>query len=129
MPIFHLTPRRPMSALGLAAACLLLGAGCSAGDDILDVVDPEAAPANPTWSSHIERIMVVRCTACHAEDAQPGEVDGYGYETCEKARRNEGGFIETVFEENTMPPGGAERLTSAEMLTVQRWYEQGAPCD
>ncbi|MFN3199062.1 MAG: hypothetical protein ACE366_11745 [Bradymonadia bacterium] len=111
-----------------ALTALALSA-CDAGDATLEEVDPEAAPANPTWSSHVERIMVVRCTACHAEDAQSGEAEGYGYETCEKTIRNWEGFVETVVEEKTMPPGGADRLTSAELLTMQRWYEQGAPCD
>ena len=116
------------STLMLCLSALTLW-GCGMGDATLDEVDPEAAPANPTWSAHVERIMEVRCTACHDPDAQPGEASGYGFETCEKARRYEDPFIRTAIDEKTMPPGGAERLTSAEALTMLRWYAQGAPCD
>ena len=92
--------------------------GCGFGDQTLDEVDPGAAPLEPTWSAHVEPIMYRRCTACHSEDAQPGEVDGYGFETCDKLKTHEEEFRESTFEEKTMPPGGAERLTSAEVLRV-----------
>lgn len=95
----------------------------------LEEVDPNAAPQSPTWSSHVHRIMVARCTACHSPNAQPGEVDGYSYETCADTRRGWGGIVETVFEEKSMPPGAADRLTSAEILTLKRWRQNGSPCE
>ncbi len=103
--------------------------GCGFGDRSLEAVDPEAAPLEPTWSADIEPIMHLRCTACHAPDAQTGEVDGYGFETCAKLKKNESEFRETTFDEKTMPPGGAERLTAAEVLAVERWFAQGGNCD
>lgn len=102
---------------------------CVSGDAPLSVVDPDAAPRVPAYEAHIAPIMERYCTACHAADAQPGEVDGFGYETCQKVRRNWGGVIWTVFETRTMPPGGAQRVTAADELTLQRWYDQGARCD
>ncbi len=101
---------------------------CGGGEGLLEEVDPEAAPANPTYAEHVAPIMDRYCVACHSEDAQPGEVDGFGYETCRKVRQNWGSVVWTVFETKTMPPGGAQRVTSVDQLTLQRWYEQGADC-
>lgn len=108
---------------------LLLCAGCGFGDATLEDIDPEAAPARPTWSEHIEPLMQIYCTACHAPDAQTGEAEGYGFETCEKTRRNWRGLYQTTFESETMPPGGGPRPLPWELLTLQRWYDQGATCE
>ena len=117
-----------MRRMLVMSAALTLLSGCF-GDQTLDQVDPEAAPMHPTWSEHIEPIMYARCTACHAPDAMPGEVDGYGFETCEKVKRFEEELRESTFIEKTMPPGGAPRMPSWEILTMERWYAQGATCD
>lgn len=109
-------------------ALLTLG-GCGFGTDTLAGVDPEAAPTEPSYSEHISVIMDLRCTACHAEDAQPGEAEGYGFETCDKVRRFWGPLWQVAAVSQTMPPGGAERLTSAELLTLERWWAQGGRCD
>ncbi len=102
--------------------------GACAGDGTLDEIDPAAAPANPTYQEHVSAIMDLRCTACHAVDAQPGEVEGYGYDTCEKVKNGWASIVETSIDAATMPPAGADRMTSAEILTLERWYEQGAQC-
>lgn len=133
----HTTDQDIAQALMGAAALLLtgalaltLGAGCvPAGEGTLLEVDPDAAPARPTYTEHVAPLMEHYCTACHAPDAQAGEQEGYGYETCSKVRSNWWPLVETTFEEKTMPPGGAERVTSAHQLTLERWFEQGAPCD
>lgn len=101
--------------------------GC--GDQTLEEVDPGAAPMTPTYSVHIAAIMKRRCTTCHSEEALIGEYEGYGYGTCAKVIDNWDGIEETVFEENSMPPGGADRVESWERLTLQRWWDQGATCD
>lgn len=106
-----------------------VASGCVAGDGTLAEIDPDAAPMTPTYTQHVAPMMERHCTACHAPDAQPGEVEGYGYETCEKVKRNLGGLVLTVFELETMPPGGAERVTSAEELILERWIDQGMTCD
>jgi uncharacterized membrane protein len=104
-------------------------AGCAAGDADLDEVDPEAAPATPTWTAHIERLMDRYCTECHAADAQPGKQGGFGFATCEETRRHRQRVEAVVFKGETMPPGGAERLRSWEKLMLARWYAQGATCE
>lgn len=125
---------RRRCVLEIAARCVLTAAlvavvACGSGDGTLDEIDPEAAPAEPSYSKHIAPIMDRYCTACHASDAQVGEVEGLGYETCDKVRRNWGGILITVFRGNTMPPGGAYRVTSEDRMTLERWFEQGARCD
>ena len=110
-------------------ACLLTLGGCAFGDGTLADLDPEAAPARPTYVAHVAPIMARYCTACHAPDAQPGEQEGYGYETCAKVRRNWRGVEETVFESSSMPPGGAVRVSAPEKLALARWWAQGGRCE
>lgn len=107
----------------------LLAGACGAGEGTLEEIDPGSAPARPTYSEHIAPIMEEYCTACHAPDAQPGEAEGYGYETCAKVKRYWGGVILTVFKEDSMPPGGAQRVPEADRLALMRWYAQGSRCD
>ncbi len=117
------------SGLGLLAAILLFAlAGCL-GDATLDEIDPEAAPAEPTYEAHIEPIMIEKCISCHAPDANVGELEGIGLDECEKVQDNLEIVSEMIFEKNSMPPGGMLRLTSEEKLTLQRWFDQGASCD
>jgi uncharacterized membrane protein len=121
--------RPSIIALSALSLCVALLSACVFGDGTLDEVDPAAAPATPSYTAHVAPIMERYCTACHAEDAQPGEVEGYGYETCAKVRRNWGGIVETTLDSSSMPPGGAVRVSSPEKLALQRWWAQGGRCD
>ena len=107
---------------------MMLGA-CGFGAGTLEDVDPEAAPMQPTYTAHVAPIMTRYCTVCHASDAQPGEVEGYGYETCAKVRRNWNGVVDTVFENDNMPPGLGRRVSEPERLALRRWWDQGGTCD
>ena len=102
---------------------------CGAGDGTLEEVDPEAAPAAPTWSAHIEPIMSFYCTACHAPEAQTGTAEGVDLSTCQQVGRQRVLVMESAVADKYMPPGGAMRVSSTEALTLQRWYDQGARCD
>lgn len=113
---------------GLRAVALLV-AGCGIGDGPLDEIDPAAAPAEPTWSAHVRPIIDWRCSTCHSAEAQPGRQDGVGYDSCEELRRGWDDLAETAIDGASMPPGGAERLTSSEVLTLQRWWANGGPRD
>ncbi len=110
-------------------ALLITLCACGGGTGELGEVDPEAAPATPTYTAHVGPIMDRYCTACHAADAQPGPLEGLDYSTCSGVRRGWGGVLETVIFTETMPPGGAERVTSSDQLTLERWHAQGAACD
>lgn len=103
--------------------------GCALGDFPLDEVDPWAAPAAPTWSEHVQPILEFHCTACHAPDAQPGAQEGFRYDTCSHTRRGWRSSWESMTVRGDMPPGGASRLESWELLTLERWHAQGATCD
>lgn len=119
-------PLRPILLTALFPALL---AGCAFGDADLVDVDPDAVPAAPTWSAHVGPIMQRHCVACHDPDGQAGAAEGYAYDTCQSTRREWDELEETVFEEGSMPPGGAMRLESWEIATLDRWYAQGARCD
>lgn len=108
---------------------VLLFVGCGTGDLTLAEIDPAAAPANPTWSMHVRPIIEFHCVACHDPGGQAGAQEGYAYDTCQATRAGWEGLVETVFDENSMPPGGAMRLQPWEELTLLRWREQGSPCD
>lgn len=110
--------------LGIVACVSSLSVGCGFGDMSLHEVDPEAAPQHPTWHDHIEPIMYLRCTACH----EGGQNDAV-FDTCTQLKRRERSFRLTTFEEKSMPPGGADRLSAWEVLAIERWFEQGAPCE
>ncbi len=120
-------PRWALRAWVFVGALPLVG--CDQGDlDLLDV-DPEAAPATPTWSAHVEPILHDRCTACHGDEAQFGAAEGWKVDTCERARAGFHDIWETAAVGRSMPPGGANRLMAWELLTLQRWHEQGGRCD
>lgn len=72
---------------------------CGFGDATLEEIDPEAAPARPTWTAHVEPIIELYCTACHAHDAPVGHKHGFGYDDCETTKdpHNWAGFRRTVF--------------------------------
>ena len=110
-----------------AAACALL-TGCL-GDKTLEEVDPDAAPARPTYTEHIEPLMEDYCVTCHAVDAFPGELGDIGLDECEKVKDNMELVSEMVFDREVMPPGGSLRMTEEDQLTLRRWFDQGADCD
>ena len=128
--------RRRVIALALVAAVL----ACNGSGDLpLDQVDPEAAPANPTYDQ-VFTILHNRCVMCHTGE---GEDEGGGELVTLRERATTGDAepdltdcVEIValrddilqqVEENTMPPGAMPRLTNEQKLTIRRWVENGAP--
>jgi len=98
--------------LAAAAALLLALAACSSGDEPLEVVDPGAAPANPTWEQ-VEAIIVPNCSPCHKDggDDKTGDRlrlldDGedQDYSTCEGIQEGLSGIVKTVLRDGSMPP-------------------------
>ncbi len=117
--------------IGLLLLTCLFALGCGEGDGTLEEVDPLAAPLVPTWSEHVSVILETRCAACHSEDSQIGEAEGYGYGDCATTKEpsNWNGLVESGLKAKNMPPGGADKITPAEELALMRWWEQGAVCD
>ncbi len=125
----NLTSLLSLAFLSMVLLAMLVGLpSCGAGEGTLDEIDPDATPPRPTYTEHVAPLMEQYCTACHAEDAQPGEQEGYGFDTCNKVRANWGELVETTFVEKTMPPGGAPRVSSVHQLILERWFDNGAPC-
>lgn len=119
----------PTTRWRFAIAFALAGLGAGCGDMTLQELDPAAAPENPSWTVHVQPIIDLHCVACHDPNGQAGAQEGYAYVTCQDTRRGWDGIRETVFEEVSMPPGGAMRLQPYEELILQRWHDRGAPCD
>jgi len=136
--------RAPFLVLLLTSiVSLATSSGCGSGDQPLEAVDPNAAPADPDYTL-VFNIIHNECTPCHGggggnvADAGVRSRDdipllGAGVapplETCDEIyvwRRN----IEQVIENNTMPPGAWPRLSEVDKLIVKRWLENGAkvPC-
>lgn len=126
--------RRRVVVLALVAAVL----ACNGSGDLpLDQVDPEAAPANPTYDQ-VFTILHNRCVTCHTGE---GEDEGEFVTLRERATTGDAepdlsDCVEIValrddilqqVEENTMPPGAMPRLTNEQKLTIRRWVENGAP--
>jgi hypothetical protein len=106
---------------------LVVLTGCGIGDADLVDVDPAAAPLHPTYAEHIAPLMETYCTACHAagEGGEGGEVR---YDDCRWVVRNWGGLRSTALEGRSMPPPTAWVLSSADRLTLERWWRDGHVC-
>ena len=122
---FEFVMRNALLPIFLTAAL----SGCAMGSGELADVDPGAAPDTPTWTEHVEPVVNFYCRGCHSKDAQPGAQEDVAYDSCAETKREWGEFRETVFDENSMPPGGADRLRPWELMMLARWWEQGGTCD
>jgi len=141
-----LVNRRRLEVLFLIscfAALLCFLAGCTSGDRTLADVDPDAAPANPTYEQ-VVAILDRSCVPCHsAGNASPvpltsldsreggeGDDSDPDYDSCEGIQDGLSGIIDTAISEASMPPGAWPRLNERERLILIRWIGQGAcsPC-
>ena len=137
------TPRRvrfPFADI-LLLVMLAVAAGCGGSGDLpLDQVDPDAAPAAPTYDQ-VYAILQRACVPCHdggseapamqsAPSPQEDGEDDLNLENCVDIVAQRDGIVETI-DDNTMPPGALPRLSSVEKLLIGRWVEQGAvaPCN
>jgi mono/diheme cytochrome c family protein len=126
----------------LAVLVILLTVSCGSGDRPLSAVDPEAAPAVPTYEM-VAAILDRNCVPCHhagkvsppprlgplGEDEEEDD-DAEPYDTCEGIRDGIDGILDTAIDGGSMPPGAWPRLDERERLIITRWVEQGAcsPC-
>jgi len=131
--------------MSIHALLLTFLAGCSSGDRTLAEVDPDAAPATPTYEQ-VVAILDRDCVPCHKggiNSPQPltslvPREDGEGedddadpnYDSCEGIQEGLQGIIDTAIEGSSMPPGAWPRLDERKQLILSRWIEQGAcsPC-
>jgi uncharacterized membrane protein len=143
--------------LRLAAATLILLTlfACGSGTGPLAVVDPEAAPAQPTYEE-VALILERHCLTCHGGsparaplasahsdllETRPGDsravtpaaaADGdeddesTDYSSCAGIQAGLDGILDTAVHGNSMPPGALPRLTQVERLVISRWIDQGA---
>lgn len=124
---------------------VLVALACNGSGDLpLDQVDPEAAPADPTYDQ-VFAILHNRCVACHTGDGDEDEDEGDYATLRERATMGDtepdlSDCVEIVayrddileqIEANTMPPGAMPRLTNEQKLIIRRWVDNGAtaPCN
>jgi uncharacterized membrane protein len=130
---------------------------CGSGDRPLGVVDPDAAPATPTYQQ-VKAILDRRCLACHgggsggdragaiaragvaipaagapiagAAAGATAQEDDRNYADCAGISADLDGILNAAVVTGSMPPGALPRLTEREKLIVERWILQGAcsPC-
>ncbi len=133
----HPDVSRVRGACVILLLAMLASLACEGSGDLpLDQVDPEAAPANPTYDQ-VYAILHNRCVSCHTGD------DDDGGDAASPRRTTTGGVdpdlsdcVEIValrddivdqVEGNLMPPGAMPRLTDEQKLTILRWVVNGAP--
>jgi uncharacterized membrane protein len=127
--------RRTILELVLVLAFAVFFGACASGDDTLEVVDPDAVDADPTYEQ-IFALIQNKCVLCHEgsgegeDDLTVGSAalveDAPGFEDCTSIVAQRFEILEQV-EDNLMPPGAMPRLTSEEKLKIRRWIENGAP--
>lgn len=126
----------PVAALAAALAVPLAVSSCGSGSETLGVVDPLAAPLDPTYEQ-VREILERRCVGCHGGTGEnvpaPGEDehDDPRYGDCAGIVSGIHGILETSVDGGSMPPGALPRMTEREKLIIRRWAANGAcaPCN
>ncbi|HSQ61007.1 MAG TPA: hypothetical protein VLT84_11375 [Acidobacteriota bacterium] len=139
-PAFRRTRRlRLFVRLAAAAAALALLVAinsCGSGSETLGVVDPLAAPLEPTYEQ-VREILDRRCVGCHGGSGEvvtvPGEEerDDPHYGDCAGIVSGIPGILDTSVDGGSMPPGALPRMTEREKMIIRRWAANGAcaPCN
>src|SRR5688572_20061895 len=100
------------------------------------------APAEVSFKSEVAPILVERCQTCHSPEKNKGAYRLDSFETMMRAGESNkapivaGGpgeshlyqLITTPEEDDRMPAKG-ERLTAAQISTIERWIKEGAKFD
>ena len=144
-----LSPRHERAACGRQRVAWALGVllaaalgGCGQGDALLESVDPEAAPLQPTYDQ-VAAILHRSCVPCHSSSADKARVPVRGDEDGDDDDDDESPDLSTcagvqagidaswrTIEAGTMPTGAWPRLSEPEKLLIRRWMDQGrcSPC-
>ena len=93
---------------------------------------PSAAADTPTYSKHVAPILMKNCASCH----RAGEVGPFSLLSYDDAAKR-AEFIAEITASRRMPPWKAEpnfgsfhdvrRLSDADIATLRRWADAGAP--
>lgn len=121
----------------LLALVVILLAGCPELGTQERTVTAEL-PANPTWSADVKPILDTHCNECHSVPATQLAPPTLRLDVCETVDGLPGAqsqAIRIVFRTidqipSPMPPATYSTYPSAdEQEILQRWADQGAPCD
>jgi uncharacterized membrane protein len=114
-----------MCRLGLLA---LLGiSACGVGDGTLADVDPESVPADVAYTTHVQPRIDHYCTSCHNPDGLLGNAGGWDFSSYQRVRGAIDLIRQVAFEEKSMPPGGARRMSVRDAAILERWQATGFP--
>jgi len=99
--------------------------GC--GEDNFGVVDPAVLPAVVSFEKHIAPRMNYYCVGCHNQNGQLGNAGGWNLEGYWRTRLSIESIEKVSFEDKSMPPGGARRMTSWDAALFRKWREEDYP--
>jgi uncharacterized membrane protein len=116
---------------------LAIAASCLNNGQSFEEIEPNALPANITWTEHVYPVLRQRCNECHSTgpESKYGSVEGIDYSKYENAialtsanRENKNGFAEILkaaISSSYMPPGNKDKLTPYERSLLLKWQQQG----
>ncbi len=120
-------------SLALAVSCSLLAAAARGGEAKRPAEKQSAAPR---YETHVAPIFKANCVRCHNRNAMKAELDlstpegifkgGESGAIIALGKLDESLLYDMVHEE-LMPPEEDRRLTKADVETIGRWIEAGAP--
>lgn len=114
--------------------------GCMNTGKPFNEVEPNALPANVTWSEHVYPVLRQRCNECHSSgtESKYGTVEGIDYAKYENAipavavagskdYKDKGfqGILKEAINSSSMPPGDKDKLTPYERALLLKWQDQG----
>ena len=99
----------------------------SCGDEEFGDVDPDVLPAVVSFENHIAPRMNYYCVGCHNKNGQLGNAGGWNLEGYWQTRLAIESIEKVSFEEKTMPPGGARRMTSWDAALFRKWRDEDYP--
>lgn len=107
----------------------LVCAGVSCRKEEVKAPEPDPPPlCDCSYSGQVRPFVLLKCavSGCHVGAFPFGDFSQYAPL---KQRVDNGRVRKLVFEEKLMPPSGKPPLTQAEMETLRKWMDNGAPDD
>lgn len=115
------TMMRWLSGCVLACCGFVLACG---GEPIEDV-DPDSIPRVATWDSHVAPMLDRYCQGCHSGQTLGGPVEEFDFASYEHTVCEWEDVQEVLFEERSMPPGGAQRPSARDLAILRVWAQRG----
>jgi hypothetical protein len=133
-----LSPCRSVLAtlLGVIAFMALARLGPSAAPEVGGQAPPSAPPKVPLYETDIEPLLQAKCLRCHGGKAQKAALDLRTHAGILKGGESgpavvpgklDKSLLYEKIRDGLMPPTDKNHLSEAEVATIRRWIEAGAP--